>query len=96
MDHLVVRKNHRLMKPPTLLDCTVRYCNWCSDEFKQSKAIKEKSRIRETKHHSTDADSSTNTTVGRTKNTQKSKFIEKWKKIIQNRKTHKRLELCQN
>ena len=40
----------------------------------------EKSRIWETKHLSTDADSSTDTTVGRTKNTQKPKFLEKRKK----------------
>ena len=36
-----------------------------------------KSRIRETKHLSTDADSITDTTVGWTKNTQKPKFFEK-------------------
>ena len=46
-----------------------------------------KSRIRETKHLSTDADSSTNTTVGWTKSTPKPEFIEEWKKIIKNRKT---------
>ena len=39
----------------------------------------EKSRIRETKHLSTDADSSTDTTVGWTKNTQKPIFFEKRK-----------------
>jgi hypothetical protein len=39
-----------------------------------------KSRIRETKHLSTDADSSTDTTVGWTKNTQKTDFFEKQKK----------------
>ena len=39
-----------------------------------------KSRIRETKHLSTDADISTNTTAGWPKNTQKPKFIEKRKK----------------
>ena len=49
----------------------------------------EKSRIRETKHLSTDADSSTDTTVGWTKNTQKPNFFEKRKKIIQNAKTQK-------
>ena len=38
---------------------------------------KEKSRIRETKHLSTDADSSTDTTVRWTKNTQKPEFFEK-------------------
>ena len=38
---------------------------------------KKKSRIRETKHLLTNADSSTNTTVGWTKNSQKPKFVEK-------------------
>ena len=41
---------------------------------------KKKSRIRETKPLSTDADSSTDTTVGWTKNTPKPKFIKKRKK----------------
>ena len=54
----------------------------------------EKSRIRETKHLSIDADSSTNNTVGWTKNTQKPDFFENGK-IIQNAKTPKRLEICQ-
>ena len=52
----------------------------------------EKSRIRETKHLSTDADSSTDTTVGQTKNTQKPELKTKQKKtekIIQNAKTQK-------
>ena len=40
-----------------------------------SKQLKKKSRIRETKNLSTDADSSTDTTVGWTKNTQKPKFF---------------------
>ena len=39
----------------------------------------EKSRIQETKHLSTDADTSTDTTVGWTKNTQKPKIITKQK-----------------
>ena len=39
-----------------------------------------KSRIRETKHLSTGADSITDTTVGWTKNTPKPDFFEKWKK----------------
>ena len=43
--------------------------------------FKKKSLIRETKHLSTDADSSTDTTVGWTKNTQKPKFFEKRKKL---------------
>ena len=42
--------------------------------------VGEKSLIRATKHLSTDADSSTDTTVGWTKNTQKTEFIEKQKK----------------
>ena len=54
-----------------------------------------KSHIRETKHLLTDADRSTNTTVGWTKNTQKPDFFEKGK-IIQNAKTQERLEICQN
>ena len=40
----------------------------------------------ETKHLSTDADSSTNTTVGCTNNTQKPKFFEKWKKLSKTQK----------
>ena len=47
-----------------------------------------KSRIRETKHLSTDADSSTDTKVGWTKNTQKPKFLEK-RKIHPKRKNSK-------
>ena len=54
-----------------------------------------KYRIRETSNLSTNADSSADTTVGWTKNTQKPKKI-KTEKIIQNKKTQKRLELCQN
>ena len=46
----------------------------------------EKSRIRETKHLSTDADSSIDTTVGWTKNTQKPKFLEKRKKSSKTQK----------
>ena len=50
-------------------------------KIKDKKAVRpKKSRIRETKHLSTDADSSTNTTVGWTKNTQKPNFFEKRKK----------------
>ena len=45
-----------------------------------------KSRIRETKHLSTDADSSTDTTVGWTKNTQKHEFIVKRKKSFKTEK----------
>ena len=46
----------------------------------------EKSRIRETKHLSTDADSSTDTTLGWTKNTQKPNFFEKRKKSSKTQK----------
>ena len=92
-----------------------------------------KSRMRETKHHSTNADSiiilfkrSNNIKTsspllclqhlrllpeclcpsacvqypsaigGWTKNTQKPDFLKKTEKIIQNAKTQKRLEICQN
>ena len=51
--------------------------------------------MRETSNHSTDADSSTDTTEGWTKNTQKPKKIET-EKIIQNGKTPKPLAICQN
>ena len=47
---------------------------------------RQKSRIRETWNLSTDADSSTNTTVGWTENTQKPKKLKTGKKI-QNGKT---------
>ena len=45
-----------------------------------------KSRIRETKNLSIDADSSTDTTVGWTKNTQKPNFFEKRKKSSKKQK----------
>ena len=47
-------------------------------------------------HLSTDADSSTDTTVGWTMNTQKPVFIEKRKKSSKTQKTQKSLEICQN
>ena len=50
-----------------------------------------KSRIRETKHLLTDADSSTNPIGGWTKNTQKPIFLKR--KNHQNAKTQKRLEI---
>ena len=56
----------------------------------------EKSRIRETSNLSTNADSSTDTAVGWTKNKQKTKKKLKTEKIIQNRKTQQPLEICQN
>ena len=46
----------------------------------------EKSRIWETKHLSTDADSSTDTTVGWTKNTPKNDFFEKRKQSSKKQK----------
>ena len=52
----------------------------------RQESLKEKSRIRETKHLSTDADSSSDTTVGWTKNTQKPKFFEKRKKLSKTQK----------
>ena len=55
-----------------------------------------KSCIRETLNLSTNADSSTDTTVGLTKNTQKPKKKIKTEKLIQNGKTQKRLEICKN
>ena len=54
-----------------------------------SREYKEKSRIRETKHLSTDADSSTDTTVGWTKNTRKLIFFEKRKKSSKTQKLKK-------
>ena len=53
---------------------------------------KKKSRLRETKHLSTDADSSTDAIGGWTKNTQKPVFFGKTEKINKNAKTQKRLE----
>ena len=47
---------------------------------------KKKSRIRETKHLSTDADSSTDTTVGWIKNTQKTQFFGKTEKLSKTQK----------
>ena len=47
------------------------------NEYENVKMLFEKSRIRETKHLSTDADSSTDTTVGWTKNSWKPNFFEK-------------------
>ena len=59
--------------------------SWIQESFDSKK----KSRIRETKHLSTDADSSTDTKVGWTKNSQKPNFFEKQKKIIQNAQSQK-------
>ena len=48
-----------------------------------------KSRIRETKHLLTDADSSTDTTVGWTKTSRNPKFVEKRKKSSKTQKLKK-------
>ena len=58
--------------------------------------LNKKYRIPETKHLSTDSDSSTDTTGGCTNNTQKPKFFEKLKRVIQNTKTQKCIGICQN
>ena len=60
--------------------CTVH--SSCNESFIQivHHSRLKKSRIQETKHLSTDADSSTDTTVGWTKNNQKPNFFEKRKK----------------
>ena len=55
-------------------------------DFQLLNIIKKKSRIQETEHLLTDADSSTNTMVGWTKNTQKPKFSEKRKKSSKTQK----------
>ena len=54
--------------------------------MKRKEIFKKKSHIRETKHLSTDADSSTDTTVGWTKNTPKPKFFETRKKSSKTQK----------
>ena len=56
------------------------------ESFGEKKCIMYKSRIRDTKNLSTDADSSTDTTVGWTKNTQKPNFFEKRKKSSKTQK----------
>ena len=58
---------------------TVYFQSIC-ESVSESPPPQKKSQVRETKHLSTDADSSTNTTVGWTKNTQKPNFFEKQKK----------------
>ena len=56
-----------------------------------------KSSMRQTKHLLTNADSSTDTKVGWTKNTPKPNFFWKMEKITHNAKIKKkRLEICQN
>ena len=61
----------------------------CIKHAGQIKYILKKSRIRETKHISTDADSSTDITVGWTKNSRKPKFFEKQKKSSKTQKLKK-------
>ena len=66
-----------------------------SDQLGPEGRVGEKSRIRETKHLSTDADSSTNTTVGWTNNTQKTEFFLKAEKNIpkcKNSKTSRNMQ----
>ena len=58
----------------------------CNGSLAKLNSLKEKSRIRETKHLTTDADSSTDTTVGWTKNSRKPKFFEKRKKSSKTQK----------
>ena len=53
---------------------------------RKEKEEENKSRIRETKHLSTNADSSTDITVGWTKITQKPNFFEKRKKSSKTQK----------
>ena len=55
-------------------------------EFCIMENLNKKSRIRETKHLSTNADSSTDTTVGWTKNTKKPKSFGKQKKSSKTQK----------
>ena len=63
-----------------------RYGKKVKKYFEKNSNQDEKSRIRETKHLSTDADSSTDTTVGWTKNSRKPKFFEKRKKSSKTQK----------
>ena len=55
-----------------------------------------KPRIRETKHLLIDADISTKTTIGLTKNIPKPNFFEKRKKSTKTQKLKKHLEICQD
>ena len=63
--------------------------------FKSSLKTFKKSRIRETKHLSSDAHSSIDAIGGCTKNTPKPDFFEKQKKSSRTEKLKKRLEICQ-
>ena len=71
-----------------------KMCSWLPSElclFDENSSITcnllmKKSRIRETKHLSTDADSSTNATIGWTKNSRTPKFFEKRKKSSKTQK----------
>ena len=82
---LGVNRKDRTNKNRQTLKCTARSFDMSEKKHQYQK----KSRIRETKHFSTDADSSTDTTVGWTKNTPKPTCFEKQKKIIQNPKNSK-------
>ena len=68
---------------------TIKYNSIWKDTLK-------KSHIQKTKNLLTDAVSSTDAIGGWTKSTPKPDLFEKRKKIIQNAKTQKRLEICQN
>ena len=60
--------------------CVIVCVGMAETQFASDLDTLKKSRIQETKHLSTDADSSTDTTVGWTKNTKKPKTILKRKK----------------
>ena len=64
--------------------CSFPGPHWCNKKVDPEDMFHmvhiKKSRIRDTKYLSTDADSSTDTTVGWTKNTQKPNFFEKREK----------------
>ena len=66
--------------------CNVSKYRRKGDTHYSMQILSEKPRIRETKHLSTNTDSSTDTTVGWTKNTQKPNFFEKRKKLSETQK----------
>ena len=73
------------ISPPMRMEGPIQFWRICVIYLERRK----KSRIRETKHLSTDADSSTDTTVGWIKNTQKPKFFVKRKKSSKTQKLKK-------
>ena len=82
---MCVNKNQKAANIHKNTDFFLQYCK-NARTWRFLYEAKKKSRIRETKHLWTDADSSTNTTVGWTKNTQKAKFFEKHKKSSKTQK----------